>query len=147
MMNDSPKRVKSFAHACSRWHAGAWLALSLLSGTAHLGCAPTGPDLGLVQGTVTLNGKPLAGALLEFQPADLNGTMSTGVTDATGNYELRWTLQRMGANIGDHQVRIWTGNENEHVRESLPARFNHQSELRREVKKGQNQLDFQLQLP
>ncbi len=56
-----------------------------------------------------IDGLPLEGAIVEFRPD--KGQPSTGVTDAQGMYELRFTDGRMGAVIGRHTVRITMANE------------------------------------
>lgn len=73
-------------------------------------------DIAPVAGRVTLNGKPLAGAIVTFQPvrdpsADPpTATGSVGVTDGEGRYELQLVdPSRAGALIGDHAVTISTG--------------------------------------
>jgi len=68
-----------------------------------------------VSGNVTLNGKPLAGAVVTFQPVGTRqrgspqpeATGSVGRTDALGHYTLRLIQpDRAGAAIGDHTVTI-----------------------------------------
>jgi len=122
-----------------------WLALTLLL----LGCQ-RGPQLAPVSGRVTLDGKPLETAEVAFLPD--NGRASHGLTDATGRFELRYTRDAMGALVGSHTVRIASATEvtlpngQFVIRPQLvPPRYNTQSELRREVKAGEdNQFDFKL---
>jgi hypothetical protein len=68
-----------------------------------------------VSGTVTLNGKPLAGAVVTFQPvatrqrgsSQPEATGSVGRTDALGHYTLRLIQpDRAGAIVGDHAITI-----------------------------------------
>ena len=108
-------------------------------------------DLATVKGTVTLNGQPLEGAIVEFQPAATGGSPSSGQTDADGRYELMYTFDRTGAMPGEHIVSIRTagtcfdgeGNESERE-ERVPARYNSQTELKRTVQPGRNTIDFEL---
>ena len=69
----------------------AWLGLIVMAA----GCGttvPNQPKLVPVSGAVTLNGKPLAGATVEFVPTgSTHGTGAYGCTDKTGKYELSTT--------------------------------------------------------
>lgn len=71
-----------------------------------------------VSGEVKLNGKPLAGAVVTFQPTgnfkkgspQPTATGSTGRTDALGHYTLELVHpSRAGAVIGEHTVTISAG--------------------------------------
>ncbi len=118
--------------------SSAWLLLC--------GCGSSGPPLADVEGTVTLNGKPLEGALLEFQPQGM-GSPSYGSTDAQGHYELLYTQEKTGAMIGSHLVRITTLNENERILERLPPEYHRDSEITKEVVAGEtNVIDFDLEV-
>jgi hypothetical protein len=65
-----------------------------------------------VSGRVTLNGKPLANATVEFQPATPPGTAyapapgSSGKTNANGEYRLLVATGETGAWVGTHRVMI-----------------------------------------
>jgi|SRR3954451_23105926 hypothetical protein len=70
-------------------------------------------DVVPVSGRVTLNGKPLAGADVIFQPRGNSqsprpaGTGSIGHTDEQGRFSLRMVEpNRPGAIVGEHIVRI-----------------------------------------
>ena len=101
------------------------------------------PPLGMVHGTVTLDGKPLAGARLTFEPVE-PGRASTGITDDDGKYELIYIRDDRGAKVGGHLVRISAPNPNSDGAELLPPRYNTQSTLKKEVKRGDNSIDFPL---
>ena len=64
----------------------------------HSGCsdqAPDMPELGQVHGTITLDGKPLEGVSVLFEPE--NGRPSTAITDAAGKYPVsNWGPVRCG---------------------------------------------------
>ena len=114
------------------------------------GCG-SGNDLARVKGKVTLNGQPLKGALVEFQPTALGGSPSSGTTDAEGRYELMYTFDKRGAAPGEHVVSIRTGGtlvdsagREVECRECVPAKYNTQTELKRTVEPGRNTLDFEL---
>ncbi|MBX3436799.1 MAG: carboxypeptidase regulatory-like domain-containing protein [Planctomycetaceae bacterium] len=72
---------------------------------AGWGCAARkGPDLGRVEGTVTLDGQPLAGATVTVIPA--GGRPSRGVTDASGHYRLKYKRDAEGVVFGTHPIRV-----------------------------------------
>ncbi|MCA9014736.1 MAG: carboxypeptidase regulatory-like domain-containing protein [Planctomycetaceae bacterium] len=72
------------------------------------GCSGSGTDvdLGTVSGVVTMDGQPLANAIVIFAPE--NGNPSSGKTDSKGFYELVYLGNNKGAIIGQHKVRIST---------------------------------------
>src|SRR5262249_40201826 len=59
--------------------------------------------LGPVEGTLKMNGKPLANVQVEFLP-EANGPRSVGVTDPEGKYQLTTDDNRPGALVGTHRV-------------------------------------------
>ena len=135
-----------------------------------LGCGgdPNVPELGYVEGTVKLDGKPLANVVLTFQPD--KARPSYGKTNDEGWYELTYTDEYSGATIGTHTVRISSAdsdagdegdyegdyeedggdyeggeeNETESRGEKIPAKYNQQTELIVDVESGDNVLDFDL---
>ena len=68
-------------------------------------CGCGGEDLPLaeVTGQVYFNGKP-ANAEVTFRPiqtdAETDGSVSSGLTDSEGNFELRFTIDKPGALVG-----------------------------------------------
>jgi hypothetical protein len=108
-----------------------------------MGCGQSGPEVAPVKGRVTLDGRPLELVDIVFQPED-GKPPATSRTDADGYYELLYKRGVMGAPIGQHTVRI--GFTSGIVRDppNIPARYNTQSEVRKEVKAGQNDIDFDL---
>jgi len=81
-------------------------AHALILGTLILtGCGVDGPEIAPVGGTITLDDHPVEGAMVYFEPV-AGGRSSTALTDAEGHYELKYIGDRMGALLGDHQVRI-----------------------------------------
>jgi len=64
-----------------------------------------GPNTADVEGVVTIDGKPVPGVEITFQPVD-GGRASVGVTDETGRYRLNYSPSASGALIGDHRVTI-----------------------------------------
>jgi hypothetical protein len=134
----------------SPWPRGVFwcAALSLL---AALGCGKSGRELAPVTGRVTLDGQPMPGARIRFEPEANGGSPSYGTTDQEGWYELGYKRGVEGALIGWHTVRIEPGAEpagpdgkTSTRPKPLPSRYNTQSELRREIKDEENQIDFEL---
>ena len=126
-------------------------ALSLCVLSLVLGCGVGGadiPDIGHVVGTVTMDSKPLSGALVTFQPE--GGRPSAGRTDENGKYELVYSRNNNGALPGMHVVSISTLDEGdpdsgiEATKETIPAKYNVQSELTTTVVAGDNTIDFDL---
>ncbi len=137
---------------------------------AAAGCG-SGPVYAPVSGTVTLDGQPLAGVMVLFQPAaaagssDAGGVGSTARTDAQGKYTLAASTPdpRPGALVGRHTVRIATpppagaatGDPDSDAanapkgakafRDPVPPRYNTATELSFDVPaKGTDKADFAL---
>ncbi|MGY8770819.1 MAG: carboxypeptidase regulatory-like domain-containing protein [Pirellulales bacterium] len=121
----------------------------LVLSVAGCGGAPT-YDTGLVTGTVTLDGSPLPSARIQFQPD--GGSPSSGLTDSSGKYKLKYTRSTMGAEPGNHSVSISTFNEGDSDAEppvasspeTVPTKYNSDTELTAEVVKGPNTHNFDL---
>jgi hypothetical protein len=105
------------------------------------GCGKSGPQIAPVHGRVTLAGQPLASADIRFQP-DGPERPSVGSTDSDGRYELIFKRGQPGAVVGQHTVRIWVSAEVVRNPPIIASRFDTKSELRREVKSGDNEFDF-----
>jgi hypothetical protein len=141
------------------------VALSILC-LGLSGCGGNGdqPELGLVTGTVTLDGKPLYGTAVVFYPD--NGRPARGRTDLNGKYELTYIRQTLGTKVGHNRVEVAPDEEGEEDAEELensgentgpakqprdrekiriPARYNTKSTLQADVKPGENVFDFQLE--
>ncbi|WP_437191183.1 carboxypeptidase-like regulatory domain-containing protein [Planctomicrobium sp. SH527] len=118
----------------------------LIAGSVLLGCGdrPTDvPTLGAVQGTVTLDGAPLSGAIVLFEPK-ATGAGSSGATKEDGKYTLVYSATENGAVPGEHTVRI-TRQEMDMGPETLPAVYNVRSTLTATVVAGKNELNFALE--
>ena len=121
-------------------------------GVLLLGCnAESGPPRAEVTGTVTLDGEPVQGAIVEFTPEVEGATTSYGGTDASGHYRMLFGTDRTGVAIGRNRVRITT-DDRAHVggqeyvsTELFPAKYNSKTELYRDVIEGDNILDFELE--
>ena len=108
------------------------------------------PQLGIVTGTVKLDGEPLPEAMISFSPVE-GGRTSTAVTDSEGKYELNYTTDAKGARIGEHHVRVSTfqqgGDEPDSpqgVPEKVPAKYQKAGSLQEEVGAGENTIDLEL---
>jgi hypothetical protein len=131
----------------ARWLVAAGFSVLL----ASAGCGRDGPTLGRVRGTVTLDGHPLPHAELEFQPQEPGGSPSYGTTDDDGRYTLTFGVDRPGAMVGEHLVRITTFRQLSTeeggpgvIPERLPPEYNSKSQLERVVETGTNPIDFEL---
>ncbi|WP_050986309.1 hypothetical protein [Schlesneria paludicola] len=121
-------------------------SLLLLSVVGCGGSSGT-PPLGQVTGAVTINGEPLKDALVQFEPT--TGRGSSAITNAAGKYDLVYVDQTRGALVGEHTVRITTYVEEDSpaaakFKESIPKKYNSNSELKKTVKPGRNEFNFDL---
>jgi hypothetical protein len=108
------------------------------------GCGNSGrPPMGSVHGRVTLDGKPLAGASVVFKPDD-GGHESTAVTNAEGEYVLKYIRDDLGCAVGMNSVRISKLRSHDATSEILPKKYNQMTTLKQEVKSGDNPIDFPL---
>jgi len=104
--------------------------------------------MGLVTGTVKLDGKPVQGARLEFHPQDGHRPTSYGMTDEDGCYSASFSDTLDGVYLGPVLVQVWTDDvtmvEGQPVQDEFPSRYNRNTELKRTVDKGSNTFDFDL---
>ena len=110
------------------------------------GCG--GPQFGFVSGQVTLDGKPLPDISVRFE--DEGGSAAIARTDKAGKYEMRYTVDHMGAPVGKHKVTIFTpaplsdGTGERALPEIVPAKYNSKSTLTQDVKSGSQVCNFEL---
>lgn len=94
---------------------------------AMMGCGGRQAPYVPVSGVVLLNAAPLADAKLVFEPIGLSASSSPGMpsygrTDAEGRFELTCPgLNRQGAVVGEHRVRIMTSGLRTLTAEQLSA--------------------------
>ncbi len=145
---------------------GRFLSLTLLAALLT-GCGedpPTydGPERAAVAGKVTLNQQPVSGGTIRFVPEDSkNRTVETLI--AEGEYEFP---EHMGPNLGAYKVEIrWsrstdsgdtdpTENEGQNPAlppvikrsetEAIPEKYNDKTELKEDIKSGENKFDYAL---
>lgn len=122
------------------------------------GCESKTYSLVDVSGIVTLDGKPVPGAVVNFQPqageSRSPGPGSTGRCDIDGRFELKTIRDEPGAVMGVHTVRIYsyspespptTDGGTESHKEIIPDRYNYASTLTYEVPaEGTTTADFAL---
>jgi hypothetical protein len=121
-----------------------WAALLILLAFSFigLGCGDQGdrPELGYVKGTVTMDGKPLAGVIINFKPEV--GRAATATTDDDGNYDLIYRYGVRGAKIGPNIINVeWPTGE---AGQPIPEKYGTKTTLKEEVEAGNNTFDFDL---
>lgn len=119
-----------------------------------LGCGESGPKVGTVTGTVKLDGDPVEGAFVTFMPLFSDGTecQSAEKTDASGAFEMQYSIDKKGVLLGEHQVTISTKDfekqpdgSNKTIPEEIPKwYYGPDSVLRFTVEEGENVADFDL---
>jgi hypothetical protein len=101
----------------SRWalsESRRSIALTVLASAAWLaGCGGERFPVAPVSGTVTLDGQPLAGARVGFEPRRTDESINAGpgsyaTTDAEGRYRLETLDGRRGAVVATHDVTLST---------------------------------------
>lgn len=124
------------------------LLAAVALGLSGCGATPTN-----VAGKVTVNGQPMAVGTIAFVPTappavKVGGQIRDGAYDipaargiAPGAYrvEIRWD-KPTGKKIKSQE----SGEEQPEYAEGLPPKFHAQSELTAELKRGPNQVDFDL---
>lgn len=117
------------------------------------GCGGGGdPNVVEVEGTVTMDGKPLPKATVLFISGQ--GRPSGAITDDAGHYRLNYTADQAGARVGKNRIQITTaqgpletedGTPIPPVRESVPTKYNTESTLEFQVVQGKKNIaDFAL---
>ena len=154
----NPRTPTMIQQAAQPFRRFAWLTIIGFAGLLVSGCG-SGDSYQIVpvSGRVTLDGQPVSGARVLFEPVgegdelDL-GPGSFGKTDAEGRYTLDTVDRRPGALVGEHQVMISTFEmapdltKMDTVRkEEIPARYNAESDLTFDVSaEGTDAADFEL---
>jgi len=124
--------------------------LLVACGLSLWGCAPGYPDTSPVQGTVTLEGKPLVGAEIRFISAD--GWTALGQVERDGTYRLMTFQPDDGAVPGTYRVVVQSpqvkGPTGDVTLMTIPERYAdpETSGLRATVNAGFNSIDFNLEV-
>jgi len=119
----------------------ALAAVSLLA----LGC--NSQRLNEVTGKVTVDGKPVAGLEVRFEPKDPSiGTTAIGYTQADGSYKLHYPGDNTGAPAGEYSVSISGGEGGIDGAPSVRVapKYASGTELPATVKPGPNTIDFEV---
>lgn len=118
--------------------AGIWMAAGLAGCFSVFGCSePPGDmpqaDILPLSGTVTVDGKPIAGAFVvlhALKNSEVAAVTPNGVTDESGNFEISTYAPNDGAPEGTYLATVsWpealqgSGSEPEYGRERLPLRY------------------------
>ncbi|MCA9231118.1 MAG: hypothetical protein KDA57_10725 [Planctomycetales bacterium] len=125
------------------------------------GCGSNDHQLATVSGVVTLDGEPLVGGVVNFQPVaggEANvGVGSTARTDEQGRFELHTIDNHPGAVVGSHRVRIYSyspesapvgDTDTGEPQERVPHRYNYRSKVFFEVPaEGTSEANFELTTP
>ncbi|TWT57200.1 hypothetical protein KOR42_05580 [Thalassoglobus neptunius] len=64
------------------------------------------PEMATVSGKLTLDGKPLPGYIVTFQPSTGRPSVSNMPTNAEGQFELWYTYKDKGAKVDKHKVTL-----------------------------------------
>lgn len=122
--------------------------LTLALSPLLVGCGAD-DNMAYVEGTVTVDGEPIEGVEITFEPQEPGGAPSLGITDSSGHYEAMFTADRKGAQIGKHTVRIsatqYDENTNETVLAEIPPEYGDESTLEFEVEPGKNTFDVDVE--
>jgi hypothetical protein len=86
-----------------RWRACNWFSVAVAA-AALCGCGDGRPERVPVSGLVTIDGKPLAKAFVNFYPA--SGRPSNGRTDESGRFVLGCFEDADGAQVSEHEVSV-----------------------------------------
>lgn len=100
------------------------IGLCLVSLIAFSGCGPAGIGTVPVTGTVLVDGKPIEGVTIVFNPGE-GGRAASGVTDAQGAYTLTTEINGDGALPGSYQISV---TKNEVEDDGLPKEVDPDSE-------------------
>lgn len=111
------------------------------------GC-DSGPKMGTVTGTVTLDGEPAAHLEVSFNPKTAGtGTTALGYTDSNGAYNLSYPGGKTGAPVGDYSVSIVGAELSDEGNPpvAIPACYNTETTLSFSVAPGENTANFDLE--
>ncbi|QDT41811.1 hypothetical protein Pan241w_18790 [Gimesia alba] len=118
--------------------------ITLLGISGCFGGGESLPELANVTGTVTLDGSPLTGANVLFQPQQ--GKTAFAMTDENGKFELMYNQDTAGAVPGNYTVKVSKEKNPEEPGNNLvPPNYNENTTLKADVKSGEEN-DFQFDL-
>jgi hypothetical protein len=109
------------------------------------------PKLGYVTGSVTLDGRPLPGATVYFEPAKDASVEKTkgerprtslGTTDDKGEYTMYYIEVTKGVTVG--KCRVWLRCMNDKGQSIVPGDFSEANLLVKDVVPGNQKFDFSM---
>ena len=132
----------------------AWAACLALGMSWIAGCGGPryqGDPRAAIEGSVSLDGQPVDGGTINFMPVDSDGRVASALISG-GRYEI---AEERGPTPGKYRVEIsWNkplgpvDEENPDApqpsEQVVPAKYNQNTELERDVTAGKNELDFPL---
>ena len=126
----------------------AWLLLLIA------GC---GDNQVRIRGNVTLDGKPIDTGAISFIPDDLSKGQTAGASITLGEFQVvgnnlpppgLYRVEIRGQKKTGKQIPAGSpsppGTMLEETIEAVPAKYNHNSELKQELKTGDNNINFEL---
>jgi len=121
------------------------------------GCGPQGPARAHVEGIVTWEEKPIASGFIQFIPIPGVPGAPVQLNIKNGRYSSKEdAVDSRGVIVGENDVQIFAmlptgkkvrspdGDLIDEVKDSIPKKYNEETELRRDVKAGLNPFDFNL---
>lgn len=140
--------------------AGVALPLAAIL-SLPLGCGSSEQEIAPVSGVILLDGEPLPGTTVVFQPvakagSNIAGPGSSGTCDSEGRYQLQLQTAegQDGAVVGNHKVSIYSKKSDQPSNvdvdvtpqvELFPERYNYRSTLTFDVPSGgTDEADFKL---
>ncbi|QDT83518.1 carboxypeptidase-like regulatory domain-containing protein [Gimesia chilikensis] len=121
----------------------SFLLVFVLLISVSAGCSSHGadmPELGQVHGKVTLDGQPLSGVDLLFEPE--TGRTSRATTQEDGSYSAQYLIDEAGVKVGATVVRLEWGIDASGPK--IPAKYGSKSELKLDVQPGDNVFDIEM---
>jgi hypothetical protein len=131
---------------------GKWLcALTLVALVAAVGCS-TGPAVGTVNGEVTFDGQPVKDGHVSFTPVDGKGQtggapINEGKFKAEQVSATKMKVELHGNRLTGKKIKAYDTPESpvmDEVAELLPSKYNFNSELTLEVKRGTQDVKYEL---
>jgi hypothetical protein len=137
----------------SRFPRGAAFCCLAVLGLYGAGCSGDGLNRAAVKGKVLVDNEPLDEGMISFFPVEGNAGPEAGIDIRDGAYNLP---RKVGAIVGKNRVVIRgfrkTGRKikdpfglvQEEKVDAVPPEYNNNSTLVREIRPGDNTLDFEL---
>ncbi|MCA9235946.1 MAG: hypothetical protein KDA44_10775 [Planctomycetales bacterium] len=123
---------------------------SMLLASALVGCGGSPADRGDVSGRVLIDGQPASTGAIVFTPVDgasatAGGKIADGSFDVTAPLGLCKIAIRVPKVVGEKKLYNTPNSPVQSImEESLPARFNDETELTYDVQPGRQEHDFEL---